>query len=103
MHSKLESLHALVWSRFFAPETELFYTFINPATGKPVLPTLEEVWRCVPNTAGWQTPIEDCCLCSGIYLESMLLRHASAPTDENERKVRSVFAGLKRLASAGRR
>src|ERR1044071_8741966 len=103
MHDKLENLHAMIWSRFFQPATGLLCTFINPRTKKPVWPTVEEVLRCIPNTAGWQTPMEDNCLCAGSYLDSMLLRHAAEPTSENERCVREMFRGLKNLSTCGRR
>ena len=103
MHDKIESLHAMIWSRFFQPTTGLLCTFINPRTKKPVWPTVDEVLRCIPNTAGWQTPMEDNCLCGGSYLDSMLMRHAANPTPENERCVREIFRGLKNLSTCGRR
>lgn len=103
MHDKIEKLHAMIWSRFFEPRTGLMLTFINPRTKQPVWPTVDEVLRCIPNTAGWQTPMEDNCLCAGSYLDSMLMRHAANPTPENERRVREVFRGLKNVSTCGRR
>ena len=103
MNDKIEALHSMIWSRFFEPEQAMLYTFINPRTRRPVLPTVDEVLRCIPNTAGWQTPIEDCCLCAGTYLESMLLRYAADTTPANKRCVREIFRGLRNLATCGRR
>ncbi|MBI4027102.1 MAG: hypothetical protein HY360_19105 [Verrucomicrobia bacterium] len=103
MHDTLESLHARIWSLFYQPKQGILYTFINPRTRQPVLPTADEVLRCIPNTAGWGTPIEDSCLCAGTYLDAMLLRHAAQPTRENERKAREIFRGLMNLAGCGRR
>lgn len=100
---KVEALHQLIWTRLREPVHGQFYTFINPRTGLPVLPTTDEVLRCIPNTAGWQTPIEDCCVCAGTYVTAMLLRYEGNPTGENEAAVRAVFHTLRTLGSCGRR
>lgn len=98
-----DNLHMVIMNNLFDEKTGMIYTFINPATMKPVFPSVEEVWQSIPNTAGWQTPIEDCCLCGGTSLAAMLLRHQSNPCAETEQSVRNIFRGLKTLASCGRR
>ncbi|MEI8350821.1 MAG: hypothetical protein WCG36_00770, partial [bacterium] len=71
---KAEQAWNVSWSRFFRPETNLFYDYISskdPARSQDHLPTVAEVQRQFPNVCGWGTGMEDSAISAGVWMATI--------------------------------
>lgn len=89
--------HDALWGRFYRAESRLFYE--REFTDDGDFPTDREIAGCVPNTTGWATGMEDCCLNGGWILDGLLCAHAATKDASWAAKAREVFLGLARLGS----
>ncbi len=98
LQDRASQAHALLWRYYYAPRTHMVYTIIEPHTGQPVLPTIEEVRRGRPNKNGWATPIEDCAgYGNGKHLAWLVERYEATHRAEHADDARRVLAGALHL------
>lgn len=97
LRAALLHAHDALWSRFWRPESRLFYEreFADDAE----FPTAGEIAECVPNTTGWGTGMEDCCLNGAWILDGLLCAHRVTGQAAYADRAREVFLGLARLGS----
>jgi len=100
MHPSIRLAHETLWSRFFCDEENLFYDL--EFTDSSQFPTREEVAASIPNSAGWCTGMEDCCLAGGWILDGLLCAHRVSGEHEWAEKARKVFKGLVALGTVSK-
>jgi len=88
------------FSRFFCPETELFYEFIPE--GEPTawshVPTVAEIRKNIPNPCGWGTGMEDSTLNGGSALDAVICAYEMAGDPTLKPIADALFRGLLRCA-----
>ncbi len=90
------------WSKFYSPQTQLFYDFIEsyePGKTLDHLPTADEISRLDPNPCGYGTAMEDCAISGGILLTALVDRFASTGDEAIRAQAADVFSGLERLTT----
>ncbi len=94
----MQSAWKVSWSRFYHPDTKLFYDFITSyRTGKHLsfLPTPEEAARRFPNDHGYSTGMEDCMISAGVMLTATVDRYSVTGESQLIKDARSIFDGVK--------
>ena len=91
----------VLWERFYRPDMGLFYEY-DPSDASR-FPSPEEVAARIPNTAGWKTGMEDCCLNGGAILDGYVSAFRVTNEQEWADKAREVFHGLLRLGDIPQR
>lgn len=89
-----------MWSRFFHPETMMFYDYDPGVPGQPLLPRPDEIAARHPNLAGWFTGMENGALNSSLMLEMVCLEGDYTPEAERlplRREAARIWMGLDRL------
>ncbi len=112
VETQVERAWNAVWTKFYSPETKLFYDFIEsyePGKTLDHLPTLEEVKSLYPHACGYGTGMEDCAISGGVLLCALIDRYANiefeggadvaARLAEIKRRARDVAEGLELLAT----
>lgn len=90
------------WTKFYSPQTQLFYDFIEsyePGKTLDHLPTADEISRLDPNPCGYGTAMEDCAISGGILLTALVDRFASTGNEAIRAQAADVFSGLERLTT----
>ena len=91
------------WSRFYKPETHLFYDYLTSyERGKELahLPTADEVRRQYPNTCGYGTGMEDGMISAGVMLDMTVDRYAVTGETNLPACAREIVKGI-RLCTLG--
>ena len=107
---KMQDAWNAAWTRFYSPETRLFYDFLESLTpGETLahLPTRQEVENLDPNPCGYGTAMEDCAISGGVMLEALIDRYANeearGASHEDLERIKSqaldVFGGLELLTT----
>ena len=98
LQDRASQVHALLWRYYYEPRTHMVYTIIESHTGQPILPTVEEVQRGLPNMNGWSTPIEDCAgYGNGKHLAWLVERYEVTRRPEHAAEPRRLLAGALHL------
>ena len=95
-----EHAWAIAWSRFFRPETHLFYDYVShrdAALSQAHLPTAEEVQRQYPNTCGWGTGMEDSAISAGVWMAAICDRFDATGDMAMKAAADQVWAGMSLL------
>ena len=84
------------FSRFFCPDTNLFYDFVTDDEGNAWhhLPTPDDINGSVPNPCGWGTGMEDSALNGGSALDALVSAHELTGDERIKPYADSVFRGL---------
>ncbi|MBP3300247.1 MAG: hypothetical protein J6M34_01930 [Clostridia bacterium] len=88
------------FSRFFCPETELFYEFIpegEPSAWSHV-PSVDDIRKNVPNPCGWGTGMEDSTLNGGSALDAVICAYEITKDPKLKPIADKLFRGLLRCA-----
>lgn len=88
------------FSRFFCPETELFYEFIpegEPSAWSHV-PSVDDIRKNVPNPCGWGTGMEDSTLNGGSALDAVICAYEITEDPNLKPLADKLFRGLLRCA-----
>ena len=101
MRPNLRKAEDVLWERFYRADTHLFYEY--DASDATRLPTDEDIRARIPNTAGWKTGMEDCCLNGGALLDGYVTAWRVTGDPEWADKARETFLGLARLGDIPRR
>lgn len=89
-----------IFARFLEPHTRQLCTY--PWNGREdVMPTADEMARCLPGMTGYGTGIEDGALKGGTLLGLLTDEYEVTRDPETKVQAATLFAGLKRLANAG--
>lgn len=92
----------IIWSRFYSPETDLFYDYITSydenRAGLATLPTAEEVKAQRPNVCGYGTGMEDGLISGGVLLTMIVDRAAVTGEDSLRGKAEAIFRGIERCS-----
>jgi len=112
VETQVERAWNAVWTKFYSPETKLFYDFIEsyePGRTLDHLPTAEEVKSLYPHACGYGTGMEDCAISGGVLLCALIDRYANVEREggaevasrlaEVKRQARDVADGLELLAT----
>lgn len=97
VREKMELAWEMGWSRFFRPETNLFYDWLSsyePGHELDHLPTAEEVRRQYPNPCGWGTGMEDSMITAGAVLSMICDRYAVTGEESLRGRADAVFHGM---------
>lgn len=87
--------HAILMKEYRQPETGLLYMYIDPhECGRINMPTKEQVEKCIPNSNGFATPIENSNYASSQYLHTLVARHHVTQKPEHAQEVRKLYQGL---------
>jgi len=95
--------HEILWRDFVDPRTSQLYTYLEPRTRRPKLPSPADIAARRPNISGWGTAIENCALDGGAYLAALVDRHAVSGSREHAAEARRIYQGLRLIAAAARR
>ena len=95
LSEKMSDAWETVWSRFYDPKTNQFFTR-EPSR----LPSAERVKRLDPNDCGYGTGMDDCPLFGGILLVAICDQHDVTHDDSLKTDALSVFRGLRFCATA---
>ena len=90
------------WSRFYHPDTQLFYDYITSYQSRKSLahlPRPEEVARQFPNGHGYDTGMEDCMISAGVMLVMVVDRHAVTGDKKLSARAKAIFDGIRRAAT----
>lgn len=101
--AKVAEAHRAMWADYVCPRTGQVYTFVDPATRRPRLPSVADIEAGRPNPNGWGTGIENCALDGGAYLGAMVDRLAVTGEPEHASQARTIYRGLALLARSARR
>lgn len=96
---KMTAAEEILWTRFYSPETRLFYDYITSyEKGKELahLPRTDEVERQFPNPCGYGTGMEDCMISAGVMMTAVLNRYKCDKYKEGPRRAKSIFLGIER-------
>ena len=97
LFEKAEQAWAIAWSRFFRPETNLFYDYVSskdPARSQAHLPTADEVKRQYPNACGWGTGMEDSAISAGVWMAAICDRFDATGDKAMKDCADKVWAGM---------
>ena len=85
-----------VFSRFFCPDTNLFYDFVidDENNAWHHLPTPDDINASVPNPCGWGTGMEDSSLNGGSALDALVSAYKLIGDEKIKTCADSVFQGL---------
>ena len=88
------------FSRFFCPETELFYEFIpeGELSAWSHLPSVAEIRSNVPNPCGWGTGMEDSTLNGGSALDAVICAYEMTGDPKLKPVADALFRGMLRCA-----
>lgn len=103
---KAEQIHTLLWERFIHPETNMLYDYIAPLSAKDRwahLPTPADIAAKIPNTTGWGTGMEDCCINGGAYLGCLTIAYDVSKNEKIKEQARRIYHGLRTLGTLGPR
>lgn len=95
--AKVQQAWDTSWSKFFLPQTNLFYDFLEslePGKELAHLPTPEEVQRQFPNEMGYDTGMEDCMIYAGAWLETLTDRYACTQEESLKELADRVLRGI---------
>lgn len=101
--AKVTQCHDLMWKHYVDPGTRQVYTYLDPQTLRPRLPSPEDVAAKKPNAGGWGTAIENCSLDGGVYLGALVDRYAVTGKAEDAEEARRIAHGLLLIAKSARR
>ena len=105
LHDTMGNAWDIAWTRFFRPETNLFYDRISSkdlAHSQDHLPSVEEVRRGYPNVCGWGTGMEDSAICSGVWMATLCDRFDATDDWGMKAYADKVWSGMARLAAISR-
>lgn len=86
----------ILFTRFFCPETELFYDYVIDDDGNAWhhLPTPKEINASIPNPCGWGTGMEDSSLNGGTLLDALVSAYEMTGDSRIKPYADSIFRGL---------
>lgn len=96
---KMRAAEETIWTRFYSPETNLFYDYLTSyETGKELahLPQRDEVRRQYPNPCGYGTGMEDCMISAGVMMTAVLSRYRCESYEEGPARAEMIFRGIER-------
>jgi len=91
------------WTRFYLPQTHLFYDYLTsyePGKELAHLPTVAEIARQYPNECGYGTGMEDGMISAGVMLDLIADRYAVTKEKFLRAKAYDVFQGIRLCATA---
>ncbi|MFA7003152.1 MAG: hypothetical protein WC429_03865 [Verrucomicrobiia bacterium] len=97
LFDQAEQAWEISWSRYFRPETSLFYDYVSskdPAKRQAHLPTVEEIKRQYPNTCGWGTGMEDSAISAGVWMATICDRYDATGDVRMRKYAGKVWAGM---------
>jgi len=100
LFDKAEEAWNVSWTRYFRPETNLFYDHVSskdPAHSQDHLPTVDEVRRQLPNTCGWGTGMEDSAISAGVCMATICDRFDATGDGAMKACADKVWTGMARL------
>lgn len=87
--------HAILMKEYRQPETGLLYMYIDPhECGRINMPSKQQVEKCIPNSNGWATPIENSNYAASQYLHTLIARYHVTRKPEHADEVRKLYEGL---------
>ncbi len=88
------------FSRFFCPETELFYEFIPEGdfSAWSHLPSVKEIRNNIPNPCGWGTGMEDSTLNGASALDAVICAYELTGDPKLKPLANALFRGLLRCS-----
>ncbi len=105
LRDKVDQAWSVSWTRFFRPETNLFYDYVSsrdPALSQAHLPTADEVKRQVPNTCGWGTGMEDSAINAGVWMSTVCDRFDATGDEAMKACADQVWAGMELLMAVSK-
>ncbi len=98
LEKAMQNAWKVSWSRFYHPDTQLFYDFITSyRSGQylALLPTPEEAAQRFPNDHGYSTGMEDCMISAGVMLTATVDRYAVTGENKLANNAKAIFNGVK--------
>lgn len=92
----------VAWSRFYLPQTGLFYDYLSsfePGQELAHLPRAAEVKRQFPNPCGYGTGMEDGMILGGAMLSTIVDRFDVTGEAQLQQEIAKVFRGIKLCAT----
>jgi len=92
----------MAWSRFYLPQTNLFYDYLSsyePGKELAHLPTAAEVKRQFPNPCGYGTGMEDGMILGGAMLSTIVDMYDVTGNEKLKDDISQVFRGVQRCAT----
>ena len=102
LSEKMETAWKTTWTKFYSPQTKLFYDFIEsyePGHELDHLPTEAEVKKLDPNECGYGTAMEDCMISAGVLLSMVLDRYAVTGEESMRKAARDIYDGIELCAT----
>lgn len=100
--SNMDRAWEVVWSRFYLPQTGLFYDYLSsyePGKELAHLPRAAEVKRQFPNPCGYGTGMEDGMILGGAMLSTIADRYDVTGDKSLQQDLDRVFQGIKGCAT----
>lgn len=101
VQAQMDKAWQQTWTRFYSPQTNLFYDYLSsyePGKELAHLPEADEVARQFPNPCGYSTGMEDGMILGGAMLSVLVDRHAVEPDNAAvSGQAEEVYQGLKML------
>jgi hypothetical protein len=95
--------HAVVMKHYLQKGTGLLYMYTEPySAGGIKLPTKKQIRQCIPNSNGFSTPLENGCLTTAQYLDSMVHRYLVTRLPVHAAEARRLYRGLMILAASSK-
>ena len=104
LNGKILQAEEFIWSRFYSPETNLFYDYLTSfeqGRGLDHLPRPDEIDNLVPNTCGYGTGMEDCMISAGVMMAAVLARlEVDGDRDLAAERAARIFDGIERCVES---
>ena len=101
--AKIQQAWDVSWNKFFLPQTNLFYDFLEsyePGKELAHLPNPDEVKRLYPNEMGYGTGMEDCMIFAGAWLAALVDKFDATGDETIRQNADQVLKGIELCATA---
>lgn len=102
LKQQIDQAWEVTWTRFYRPQTHLFYDYLSSyEPGKELghLPTAAEVQRQFPNPCGYSTGMEDGMILGGAMLSTIVDMYEVTGKESLKTDIDNVFQGIKLCAT----